>query len=86
MPAAQRPSDYAPNVALRFDYHQSGTDTSGSAVTPYVSVLFTDLSSVPYPVGLPASSPTFGSAQINLMQSFNFYPTPLEEGFLSGQD
>ena len=80
----QRPSDYAPNVALRFDYRQTGT-ANGAIVTPSVSVFFTDMSA-PYPVGLPASSPTFGSAQINLIQSFNFDPTPLEAGFLSGQD
>ena len=46
--------------------------------------MFTDLVGQ-YPVGLPSTSPTFGSPQINLVQSFSFYPTPLEEDFLTGQ-
>ena len=84
MRLVQRPSDYAPNIALRFDYTQTGTDSSGNGVTPFVSVYFTDLVA-DYPAGLPGTSPSFGSSQINLIQSYNFYPTPLEEGLLTGQ-
>ena len=59
-----------PNIALRIDYSQSGVDVSGSAVTPFVSVYFTDLVGG-YPSGLPATTAgSFSaSAAININQA-----------------
>ena len=71
-----------PSIGLRFDYAQMGTDPSGNPVTPAVSVFYTDFNSV-YPVGLPGSSPTSGSAQINLAQSFDWVPGAGENALMS---
>ena len=79
---AQRPTDFVPSIGLRFDYAQMGTDPSGNPVTPQVSVLYTDLVSS-YPVGLPGTSPSSGSPQINLVQSFDWQPDAGEDAMLS---
>ncbi len=42
-------TDTVPNIALRFDYGQSGT-TNGVAVSPFVSIYYSDL------VGKPQST------------------------------
>jgi hypothetical protein len=31
-----------PSIALRFDYSQTGTAIGGGAVTPFVSIYYTD--------------------------------------------
>ena len=83
MTLLQRPTDYVPSIALRFDYSQMGTDPSGAPVTPQVSVLYTDLVNV-YPIGLPGTSPTSGAPQINLYQSFDWVPGEGEDALLTG--
>ena len=62
-------ADTVPNIALRFDYGQSGT-TNGVAVSPFVSLYYSDLVGL-YPSGLPSTISVAGSAGVNLLQSFN---------------
>ena len=81
----QTPTDFVPSIGLRFDYTQSGVDPSGNPVTPQVSVYYTDLVNT-YPIGLPGTSPSSGSPQINLAQSFNLVPEAGEDALLSGSD
>ena len=68
--AAQGPTATVPNIALRFDYSQTGVDVNGVAVTPFVSVYFTDYVGS-YPAGLPPTSTgSFAvSASINVHQT-----------------
>jgi hypothetical protein len=69
----QRHSEHVPAIALRFDYHQTGTDGQGNPVTPYISVYYTSLVGS-YPWGLPGTATAGNSPQINLAQSFDDDP------------
>lgn len=71
--AVQRHCDHVPAIALRFDYHQTGTDALGQPVTPYISVYYTSLVGS-YPWGLPGTATALDSPQINLAQSFDEDP------------
>lgn len=63
----QTPQGVAPNVALRFDYSQTG-----AGLTPFVSVLYTDFVGA-IPIGLPAKAASAGAPAINIAQSFGLF-------------
>jgi hypothetical protein len=65
--AVQTPQGVAPNVALRFDYSQTG-----AGLTPFVSVLYTDFVGA-IPIGLPAKAASAGAPAINIAQSFGLF-------------
>ena len=46
-------------------------------------IYYTDLVSS-YPIGLPGTSPSSGSPQINLVQSFDWVPGAGEDALLAG--
>ena len=66
--SSQAPTKYVPNISLRIDYSQAGVDVNGAAVTPFVSLMFTDFVGT-YPSGLPATASTSFSASINIVQA-----------------
>ena len=68
MAVAQTPTNFIPNIGLRFDYAQTG----GS---PFVSLYYTDFIGS-YPAGLPAKGTTANPAAINLAQTFGLYIAP----------